>query len=368
LEPIRQHAGSYERWYVSPDASLWLVPWGALPLAEDGYTVEEYQISYLVSGRDLVMPPWRAELTRSKVMADPNFGVELSAARALVPELLDELKKDRGAAVRLRPTGTERRDEQQGKANSDPPEGQQRSTFCSAPSVPPLEHTANEADAIRASLKEYAGQEARIYKGSEAQKTVFEAFRSPKVLVLATHGCFLEDQEVKERDRLVETGHETKGPVLTKAGRPLENPLLRSRLLFAGYNNREQAKPGEDNGVLTGLEIVGTDLRGTELVVLSACETGLGQVRNGEAVAGLRQAFQLAGAQAVLATHWKIPDNESAELMTSFFENLAASKPEAKDGKAEALCKAQRAMIKKRREHDGAAHPYYWAAYTLTGR
>jgi CHAT domain-containing protein len=327
LRPLRPHIDSAEHWVLCPDASLWLVPWAALPLDETAratiYAIEKHQIQYVVTGRDLVLSPLQLDLknTAPVIFADPDF------------------------------------DQQAGPGSGASGDGSRSlSSGWKLGSVPPLPWTAAEAEAVRPRLEEYAGAQPTLLTQQQATARAFTQVKSPKVLIAATHGFFLADQELgpKARER-----QELPGNARPKALPGFEDPLLRCGLLLAGCNRQNSA----DTGVITGREILSTDLRGTELVVLSACETGLGDVRNGEGVAGLRQAFQLAGAQSVVATLWQIPDRDSALLMSDFFDHLAKGR-----GKAEALREAQLARIKARRQRNEAAHPIFWAAFTLTGR
>jgi CHAT domain-containing protein len=205
-----------------------------------------------------------------------------------------------------------------------------------------LPFTESEAVGIRDPLKQYLGEgKLDVLLGPEAATAVLRGVEHPKVLVLGTHGFF---RPLGPEARL--------------------NPLNRCGLLFAGFNsyrtNRNQQL--HEDGLLTGEELLYLDLEGTELVVLSACQTALGDVSNGEGTAGLRQAFQLAGARAVLATLWQVEDRQTAQLMTSFFANLAQQSDSAR-----ALRDAQLEQVRRLRDKEGFAHPFYWAAQTLTG-
>jgi CHAT domain-containing protein len=295
-----------------------------LPLPDGRYAVEAHTIRYVTSGRDLL----RSEPTErvsgpALVLADPDYDGPAAVQGVSAP-----------------PTRT-RNPISSGKL----------------PRFTRLPGTALEAATVAPALKRLTDRPPEVKTGRAATEEAAKAARGPRVLVLSTHGYFLPDQEAAVPEFFAGAPR----TALSKAGKPLENPLLRCGLALAGANYKGPRTDGAEDGILTGLEVVGCDLAGTELVVLSACETGLGQVNVGEGVAGLRQAFHLAGAKAVLASLWRVPDRQTAELMSGFFAEL-----EQGGDQAAALRRAQLRLIRARRELDGAAHPLYWAAFTLT--
>ena len=341
LEPLlKEIAADTDRLLLSPDANLWLVPWAALPIDRDRYAVEKYELQFLTSARDLIPKSVHASINpRPVIIADPDFDLAPADALAATQQILQSKLSPVGPLA-MRSTN---------------------STSVLPKRVERLPFTYAEANAIKPFLERYTSKEPKVFSGRNALEGVFKALVRPRVLVLSTHGFFLEDQQAKPiNDNL--PGLEKRSIPLSTTGELIENPLLRCGLILAGYNQRDQAGEGDD-GVLTGMEIVGTDLHGTELVVLSACQTGVGQINNGEGVAGLRQAFQIAGAKSVVASLWQIPDFETALLINDFFDNLAAGQ-----SKSAALRNAQLSRIQARRDIHEAAHPFFWAAFSVTGQ
>lgn len=420
LHPLLPTLEKFDEWIISPDGALWLTPWHALLLSDGKFAVERHLIRHVVSGRDLVLELPKVKAESAYVFADPDF--DLAPGKVLaavekgkigpVPSLQGERLKGKidkwdvafeffydqtviisgdlngegkweqnGNALTIQTAlakfeGKFEADAIRGKRTInnmtdtfriDRPRGDElRSagslgTLAKAPRLP---FTKAEAEAMRGNLKQWLKSEPNVYLDAKASETMLKSVKNPRVLALATHGYFLPVQEVEIKDRPgLEFGEGKRSVLFDKKGQPIENPLLRCGLLLAGCNQRAEAKPGEDDGILTGLEIVGLDLNGCELVVLSACETGIGDVRSGEGVAGLRQAFQLAGAKGVLASLWQVPDRDTALLMQSFYGEIAKG-----NSQAAALRKAQLQRIADRRTDFAAAHPFYWAAFTLTSR
>jgi CHAT domain-containing protein len=192
---------------------------------------------------------------------------------------------------------------------------------------PRLPGTAAEADALEKSLTA-----PTIYRGKKATETALKSLQAPGILHLATHGFFLADADAS-----------------------VENPLLRSGLVFAGAN---ALSSGNDDGVVTALEASGLDLRGTRLVVMSACETGVGKITNGHGVYGLRRALVIAGAESLVMSMWQVDDLATKELMAGYYKKL-----EAGQGRSEALRTVQRELLAKPKY----AHPYYWASFIAAG-
>jgi CHAT domain-containing protein len=173
--------------------------------------------------------------------------------------------------------------------------------------------------------------------------------KAPALMHIATHGYFLQD---------VEESGSGFGIHMENAA---NNPLLRSGLLLAGAGktvtgNAEPSLQSNDNGVLTAYEAMNMNLEGTDLIVLSACETGLGDVKAGEGVYGLQRAFLVAGADALIMSLWKVDDAATQQLMTSFYNNFIKL-----GNKQKAFKQAQLQLMTKYKE------PYYWGAFVMMG-
>jgi CHAT domain-containing protein/Tfp pilus assembly protein PilF len=313
MRPLRPLLGETRDVYLSPDGALNLVPFAALVDERGQLLLARYPFTYLTSGRDLLrLEATLGDRPRSPplVMGNPAYGADAgspsdSAALERRPATLDALHFD------------------------------------------PLPATELEARAVASLLPD-----ARLRLGEDATAAAVRALAGPSIVHLATHGFFLEPAAEPSRN-----GPEARALKLITdpgAGPPVpENPLLRSGLALAGAN---RAKRGTETGVLTALEMTGLDLWGTRLVVLSACDTGVGAVLQSEGVFGLRRALVLAGAESQMTTLWKVDDEATRALMTAYCRELSAGK-----GRSDALREVQIALARE------GAHPFYWAAFIVSG-
>ena len=183
------------------------------------------------------------------------------------------------------------------------------------------------------------------------------------MLHLATHGFFLGStcRPAIGGTRAV-GGLAPRLPSQTNAGLA-DNPLLLSGLALAGANRRAAAAPGDDDGILTGEEVAALNLGGVEWAVLSACDTGLGEVKAGEGVFGLRRAFQIAGARTVIMSLWSVDDDATRVWMRALYEGRLQKHLNT----ADAMQQASLSVLRARRARGESTHPFYWAGFVAAG-
>ncbi|HEX5716141.1 MAG TPA: tetratricopeptide repeat protein [Thermoanaerobaculia bacterium] len=311
FEPLLPDLGEGCRFFLAPDGELTQLPFEVLPLPDGRRVIEAYTVSYLSCARDLgrFRVPSVGQPTEPLVVADPDFNLAVDGPAELTA----------GKGSRL----SRSLDDQQVEFSR-------------------LDGTLLEGREVA----EILGIEPWL--GPGALESPLKARQSPWILHLATHGFFLENQEGG-----------TGGALGRLAEVRLENPMLRSGLVLAGANTwlrKGRLPDAAEDGFLTAEDVAGLDLLETDLVVLSACDTGLGAVQVGEGVFGLRRSFHLSGARTLVMSLWKVPDGPTQELMGDYYRRLKCGQP-----RAEALRQAQ-LTIKGR-----YPHPRNWGAFICQG-
>lgn len=205
-----------------------------------------------------------------------------------------------------------------------------------------LPGTQKEVEEIAATLRKSLPVE--IYVGEEAREEVIKNTSDIRILHIATHGFFINEQKDEFN-------------TYQKREDNFSNPMLRSGIVLAGVENiKESSAAGGEDGILTAMEVSNLSLEGTELVVMSACETGLGEVKNGEGVYGLQRAFKIAGAKSMIMSLWKVDDDATQEMMVLFYSHWLKL-----GDKRKAFALAQKEIREK------YSFPFYWGAFVLLG-
>jgi CHAT domain-containing protein len=342
-DPIAAHLRDATRILVVPDGAIGLVPLAALPAKDTSYLLEHSPpISYLSTERDLaaITVPVQTGARGILALGGPAFGDAAPAATAPASP----------ASAPVPPAA--------------PPADTRSPSACAAVQslqFQPLAGTIAEAQEVsRLWAARRTAEPAMLLLGAEASETTFKrSAHEYRVLHLATHGFFLRDAcggRAAGSTRGV-------GGLTGRPSRPAENPLLLSGLALSGANRRASGSADGDDGILTAEEVAGLDLRGVEWAVLSACDTGVGEITAGEGVFGLRRAFQIAGARSVIMSLWSVEDQSTRSWMKALYEGrFDRNRPTA-----DAAHEASLALLRDRRSKGLSTHPFYWAAFVAAG-
>ena len=356
-DPLVPSLGDAKEVFVVPDGALDLINLAALPDAGSHYLVETGPLIHCLSAERDLVPRQSRQGEGILVVGNPAFdhANKLMLASNQQPASLQASTNE--APVLLR-----------GSRSAC-------GTFQSL-RFSPLPASQREADNIAVIWKRTTSElRARIgpslaaqsssgeplqLSGGDASPEAFEHYAPGKrVLHVATHGFFLEGSCESTVQRRLDSNQRDENFLPATA----ENPLLLSGLAFAGANRRAVARPDETDGILSAEEIAGINLEGVDWAVLSACDTGVGEIKVGEGVYGLRRAFQVAGAKTVIMSLWSVEDETTRQWMGSLYrEHFLNGKDTAESVRAASL----QILWERRRKHQ-STHPFYWGAFIAAG-
>lgn len=350
-EPLQPFIGEKSSIYIVPDSALHLLPFDAMIDENGNYMVQNYDLKLLSSSRDLVVSPLPDAEGEFMILAGPDYDLADESVRTERVALKGK-RSAVGQGIRVASHGLR-------SLSFEPLDGAElegKTIKQVSDQFTKLEGAEEEGKSIK-QVAAAGDANAVMYLQAEAEEQRLRTIdKAPVMLHIATHGFFLQEEE-RLRKRLLSLN---RGGVMSTPP-PGDNPLLRAGLAFAGINANAPFLGELDtnnDGVLTAMEVLALNLAGTELVVLSACETGVGEIHAGEGVYGLRRAFQEAGVKSVVNSLWPVSDEGTRRLMTEFYTHLFKGVPAR-----EALKAAQLAML----ESDWN-HPYYWAPFVLVER
>jgi len=305
-KPIQKQLQAKQSLIISPDGALKLLPFEALyDKTNDKYLIEQKDIRYIPSGKELVRlyryATYNKKNNKTVIFDNPNFNATTKTTQ-----------KEKKEEIAITPN-TNRA-------------GIIKSLFKMRFS--PLPGTKAEAQSIKQTLKK---DKVTIeeYKENQASEDNLLKVKQPNILHIATHGFFINDNTIP-------------------------NPMLKSGIALSGANT--SAIKGKSDGIVTALKLSGLKLKGTDLVVLSACQTGVVDINSTDSVSGLSKAFIQAGAKDIVMSLWSVNDQATKELMSSFYKEIATQPNYSK-----ALKEAKLKMIHNQ------MHPFFWAPFVVSG-
>jgi CHAT domain-containing protein len=349
-DPISIHLGETNQIFVVPDGALHTVNFSALPLESEKYFIEEGPlIHYLSAERDIISSGKQTMRGEGLLaLGDPAFDETMffstlsskEKPRQLFLSKVSELLPFRGTRSIC---------------------GDFKSLEFH--SLPEAKKEINEIVEIWKRGQDYRGEEIKLLGGEADEESFKLAAPGKQILHLATHGFFLEGNcrpAAEQSDKQSESD-QTQKAELTPTTR--ENPLLLSGLALAGANHRESSGQEGEDGILTAEEVAALDLSGVDWVILSACDTGVGIIRAGEGVLGLRRAFQIAGAQTLITSLWAVGDESTRKWMRYLYEKRFLKEQNT----AESVHQASLEVLQERRRENKSTHPFYWAGFIASG-